>query len=427
MRAFGLFILGLAMAQGAHAANFPPGAFPTRNEHLREQVAEDPDRVLPKTSIFSAAVDMDFFKPADLGGLNEQYSANPYHGNGYWIESRFELVPVEAIRLNLKLVPWFGSSSFGYGSRAQLYALGGGSWDDKLFNTDWRFRIRMSDLGLTTFGAGILVQDHPTNGARLEFEHGDFLMRMTVDGTGALTGYGDTYDHHLGFDHDRYAIGAIFEVGDVSTNGSFPTTGYIDGKLDLGKTTVATAEFAANKRAPALLLFSETKIDTGTVTLSARPELRYYGKGFAGGFTGHTQQVYTGYDLQSQSYTNAINIFRTSDAVTVPAARVIAEWHALRVASIYLDQEIGQFNYRNAPNENYYFWDAGFRFFPSLPRKDCATVGFTNKLLTSFSPYQYVDGRTHYAPVYPTDNDNSENKPRFVHQVQIVVTLHSSF
>lgn len=191
------------------AANFP-GAFPTRNEKLREQVAQDPDRILPKTNYFSAAVDADFFKPAYVERkISERYSANPYHGNGYWIESRFERVPIESIRLNVKLIPWFGTSSFGYSARSQLFSLAAGSWEDQLFRSDWKFRFRVSDLELQTFGGGLIIQDRPVNGGRSEFEHGDILLRFTVDGTGGLTTPGDTYDHHIGLFHDRLGVGVI--------------------------------------------------------------------------------------------------------------------------------------------------------------------------------------------------------------------------
>jgi hypothetical protein len=359
--------------------------------------------------------------------MDGRYVANPYHGNGYWIETRFEFRPTDPLRLNLKLVPWFGSSSFGYAARARFFALGAGSWEDRIFDTDWTFRFRASDLGLQTYGGGLVVQDRPINGGRVEFEHGKLLYRMTVDGTGGLSGSGELYDHHIGYDDDRIGFGILFNPSPIFDREKFPTTAYLDGKAPLGKATTVRAEIAGNRNAPALRLFSETNLDTGRFRLAAKPEVRYYGSGFAGGYRGHVQQGYTGYDLQSISYTNAINIFRTSDAAFVPAARVTVEWQALRTVSVYLDQEIGAFDFRDAPDEKYYFWDAGIRLWPTLPRKDYATIGFTNKLLTAYSTYVDNIGETQLAPAFPDEFDNEANKPRFVRDVQFVVTLHSSF
>ncbi|MBS1961454.1 MAG: hypothetical protein JST04_04505 [Bdellovibrionales bacterium] len=423
------FLVSVGSPSAVRAANFP-GAFPTRNEKLHEQLEADPDRLIPRTKFFAAAVDADFFKPAYLQKVDNAYSDNPYHGNGYWMETRFEFAPTDPIRLNLKLVPWLGSSSFGYAARAELFALAGAEWDDRLFNTDWRFRFRASDLGIQSYGGGILVQDRPTNGGRVEFEHGNFAFRQTVEGTGALAVAGDLYDHHLSFMHDRIGLGVIWSPSDVSPLGEFPATGYLHAHGGIGAGTDLAGEIAGNRNAPAFRLNAETKVDTGAFRLVAKPEVRYYGRGFAGGYRGYTQQVYTGYDLQSLSYTNAINIFRTSDAAFVPAARVIAEWQAFRTVSVYLDQELGEFDYRDAPDEHYYFWDAGIRLWPTLPRRDYATIGFTNKLLTSvqnlYGPSAGTSGTVPY-PVFPNQTDSDIDKPRFVKQLQFVVTLHSSF
>ena len=103
-------ILPLLMSFTAHASTLPYFAH-TRNEELRAQVENDPQRILPKLDKFSFAADTYLYKP---WGAEKYY----YHGNGYWVNLLTEARPHADVTANLKITAYNGASSYGYARAA---------------------------------------------------------------------------------------------------------------------------------------------------------------------------------------------------------------------------------------------------------------------------------------------------------------------
>ncbi len=421
-------------------------SFPTRNDHLREQLENSPHRLLPKNKYVYWAVDAEFFymTAGNYDRTDLRYRPlNPYHGDGYWIENRLELIPIEQVRLNLKTVPYYGTMSYGYGAAAKFFLIAGLTFEDQIGESSWKYRLRVVDLGMQTFGLGTVVEERPMSGAFMEVETGDLRIRQTEDGTGTLRVSGEMYDTHVSFQDEIAYVGLLhyqrqkgfsyrsmtnfyagsrlwFQPSSIAAGSENGASSDGSGAVARDYLGVEVVKNSYNWAALAKARFSSGRNDRGRWSWVLEPSIRHYGDGFAGDLARNIEQSYTGYDLQATSYTNAINIFRLDDNVTAPALRTWTSFRLNRWSDLFVDQEIGKWMFKDRANESYHFWNIGMRFYPIRERNDYFSFSMSNKLLTAYNPSTSQS-------VLPDQADEEANKPRFVENTHFVVTVHGSF
>lgn len=170
------FLLCLSIAFDQAYAGY---ASPRPNHDLRQELEGDPDRLIPSFEYFSFAVDGE----AWLRALGVQ---DFYHGVGAWLQIRSEVRPHPFFTINVRTIPYWGSSSEGYAEPGGLYSLIGltGVWPEPMLGA--KLKIRIIDIERQTYGAGLLVQDRETNGAFVEWAWEHHRFRLVGDSTGAL-------------------------------------------------------------------------------------------------------------------------------------------------------------------------------------------------------------------------------------------------
>lgn len=279
----------------------------------------------------------------------------------------------------------------------------------------------MSDLGLQTFAQGLLIEERPMNGGALKLRHGSFTFENAVDGFGAFNEAGDFYFSHASFKNGLLGFGFYSFEREKYYAADMSTALFIDSLIKFDEISSVGFELARNRASFAGILRGDYNLNPSWVQFRAQPSLRYYGKDFSGSLKNNIQQNYSGYDLQDISYDNPINIFRTDDNVVVPSLRTRMKFKVGSSFEFFIDEEIGEFRYRNSPNEFFSFFNTGVHILPVKNREDYASIEFTNKLLN------VVGAAPTYTPVYPNEKDARLNEPRFARQTQIIFKVHSRF
>jgi len=375
MRAWALALSCTLILVRFEAVASYPSARP--NHDLREELAEDHERLIPSFEHFSFAVDGDSW----LRGLSTQ---DFYHGVGYWLQLRSEARPSPYFAVNARTIAYSGSSSEGYGNPTGFYSLVGltGVWPERIFGA--RLSARIVDLERQTLGEGLLVQNREMNGALVSLVHEAYTFKLRGDSTGALV-YGDDFlNPELTLWEGWIGGGAGFwtqseRQSDLTRNRDpyyYLTSAQRWGAFGYG------VEVGRRARAGAGLIQLSYVDRSPQLLLKGRLEYRNYQAGFGKDLTRQIEHQYVSYDQYDKPFTDAMNVFVHGDDAQVSALNLDVEYklsHRWRVESL---NEVGQFDFDGGKDRRYYFYRVGASICPLPDREDRVTLFVSNKVLS---------------------------------------------
>jgi hypothetical protein len=368
-----LFIVAASLPVIAQASY--PSAKP--NENLKEEIQGDPNRFIPSSEHFTFAVDGDTWFRA----LGRQ---DFYHGFGYWMQARSEVRASSYFKLNARTIFFSGSSSNGYSNPVGFYNLIGlTGFLPPIAGV--RVSARGVDLGRQSIGAGLLVQDREMNGALIKMEGEWFSFRILGDSTGSLVSGDDVVNPEMRLFQGWLGGGiGIWKSGKEESGlprnrGSYV---YAFSAHPFGDIYSYALEFGQREKANGALVNLAAAKSLGRFDFRTKLEYRYYGKNFGKDFVRQIEHQYISYDQYDKAYTNAMNVFVADDDAQIYAAHLDVLFklsHEWRLESL---NEIGRFDFRNARDDNYYFYRAGISYCPVHDRDDCMSFFGSNKVLT---------------------------------------------
>jgi len=365
-----LLILPLAKAQ------YPSAKV---NSNIREEVADQPDRLIPVTEHFALAIDGDAF----FRGLGRD---DYYHGLGYWLQARSEARVIDQFRLNMRSIFFAGSSSYGYARPSGYYQLLGLTAEfpgSILGGTLW---MRALDLDRQTAGAGLVIQDKEFNGALLRWTLNDHTFIIRADSTGIFRAADDTYNPEILFFSGLIGAGGIIwpsGIGEDHLSKMRDPHLYLFSRQDYDCFSYAL-EYGTRGSGDAEMIMLGAKKSLGDFTGELNVEGRHYSKAFGSTFAGRVHSQYISYDQYDKDYTNLSNIWVRDESVNVFAAHLNLWWklsHRWRVHSL---NESGQFNYQDSGTSAYYYFRQGVEICSgNYNRDDCVSLFFSNKVLAN--------------------------------------------
>ncbi len=368
------FLLALPRADAQY-----PSAKP--NAGIREEVANDSDRLIPVTEHFAFAIDGDAY----FRGLGRD---DYYHGEGYWLQARSEAMVSEHFRVNMRSIFFSASSSYGYAAPSGYYQLLGltGEFPDKILGgTLW---IRALDLDRQTAGAGLVIQDKEFNGAILRWTLGESAFVLRADGTGIFRASDDTYNPEVTLLSGLIGTGGIFWPSGIDEDHLTKVRDphlYLFSRQSYDWFSYAL-EYGTRGSGDAEMLMLGAKSSAADLSGELRLEGRHYSKAFGSTFAGRVHSQYVSYDQYDKDFTNLSNIWVRDDSVNVFAAHLNLWWHMSHRWRFHSLNESGQFNYQDSGTMAYYYFRQGVEFCPGKDnRDDCVSVFFSNKVLANSS------------------------------------------
>jgi len=416
MRVLGLALLSVFFASRSSAyLEYAP------NDHVMEEIYEEPYRILPHSDHYAFAIDGDFFKPVFSGGDNsDYYRYDFYHGNGYWVSLRSEFKPVDRLTLNLKLNFTQGTSSNGPTFLALIIPMVGVTYEENFLGFD--MIARLSDIGRQTIGTGIFIEQKETNGGYFIAKKGEFNAKVMVDGTGSFTLDGGIiateFSMFSGF------VGVSNYLQETATVVQPPAVTYtIFSKHDFKDGFGYGAEAAFNSNAQAALLYLKYENTWwNQLRLFVKPQFRYYGHGILGNLPGNVENNYVSYDQNDKPFTNVSDIFSFGDQVKTYSTQANLEYAFNKFYRVFSENEWVDYLYQSPSKQTYceIFYRAGVKFFPFHPREDNFALLVGNKYLIA-STTTPAGGRTYSQPNFP----DLENRPLFVKQLYFMINFET--
>ncbi len=354
---------------------------PRKNHDLANDLKNDSNRTIQKFEMADFAIDAETWMRSI--GLDTQ---DFYHGVGYWIQARAEIRPNPFLAVNSRTILYSGSSSEGYASPTGLYSLIGfsGTWPEQIFNST--LKIRIVDLERQNVGSGLLVQDREMNGALVQLSNELYTLRLLGDSTGALVYKDDLVNAEFSSFEGWLGVGAAYWTQGKSQAGLAinrdPYFYLISSQSFLDDRLLYSLEAGERNRKNAGLISLSYMDQQDDLTLKSKIEYRIYKVGFGKDFVGQIENQYISYDQYDKSYTNAMNVFTSSDSADVYALHLDVHYRMNSRWKIETLNELGLFNYSdNQADISYYFYRAGFSYCPIMNRDDCVTIFSSNKVL----------------------------------------------
>ncbi len=345
-----------------------PPLLPTsmQNSQLREQLESETDRVLPKTEYFSFAID-------GLAYLRSTGDREFYHGVGYWAQVRTEAQMNPKFRANLRTLLYAGSVSYGYASPSnQFHILGLTGEFDGPFESQGK--LRALDLERQTWGQGILVEDKEMNGLWLQFQTSEAEVNMRVNGTGTFYISDDTYNTELAL-WDGKLRGGLIEWSEAEV--SLPYLG-VDFSGDVFSLKAEGIEY---KDTRASLVKLGMSFEENFWTMQCNLVSRQYSNGFLDLFVGKIQHEYISFDQYNKRMNNALNILSYDNHVQASSLNLLFDYAVTDQYKIYIDSEVGIFDFQDRDDRKYGFYRAGVAYFPFVPRQDIVQFYVSNKVM----------------------------------------------
>ena len=373
------------------------------NRNLQEEVESHAFRILPRSAQYSLAIDGDFFKPVLIGERNyEYYHYDTNHGNGYWLDLRSEIKPVQNLVLNLKATLTQGTTSNGPTYIAVVVPRAGLTYRVRNFlGMDWE--TRLSDIDRQTVGTGLFVEMKETAGGYIQATRGDFDARIMVDGTGSFGLDGGLIDFEPRFKNGL--IGASVLIQEVDIDAHPPqVTGTIYSKHEFEGGLGYGVEWGVNPRSNAGLAYLTWNAEGEHWKVGLKPQFRYYGKSIMGDYARNFNHNYISYDQNDKPFTSFLDILsQGGDHVETYSGQVNLEYRFNRFYRIYAENELFDYRYHDSPEVSGIFFRAGLRFFPFHEREDEFGILVGNKYLissTSLAPNDPTS-RTYLLPNQP--------------------------
>lgn len=383
-----------------------------RNENLKEELDQQPYRVLPHNDVYSFALDAEIYKPY-FPTDNPIYETDYNHGAGYWLDFRSEVKVKNSLIFNSKLVFTEGTSSFGPIEKSVILPFIGFSYQN-YYNENHGVRMRIIDMGRMTIGNGLIIEQKDTNGGRLSYFFGEHELSFLVDATGSFRIDGGIYAFLFHERNDQYGMYTLLqeEIG-FHYLPIFSIYGNADLMKEGPKSWTGGAELALNREGESFsgLLFTQYEDQWGAFKYHFKPQVRYYGRGLIGNVPGHLEQGYVAYEQNDKPYTTLMNIFTIDDHVLVGALQTRLDYQFNSFYSAFLDSEVMDAHYYDVGTFFYPFYKLGMEF--SLLNGDQCKVGFFtgNKFLTTSDTFSGATGLL--AMTLPNQN-HTENKPLFL-------------
>ncbi len=387
------FVFLNAFSFSAHSLDYP-SALP--NNNLEEEIQNEPDRMIPKSSWFSAAVDGHTYLRA-LG------TKDFYHGVGYWIQGRTEFRPHDFFRLNVRSIFYSGSISGGYTEPTGQYHLVGlyGQWPELVLGG--KLEGRTMDIERQTIGQGLMIEEKEMAGVWFKWSRNGHSVRLLGEGTGGLLLDDDLYNLEINLFEGYFALGVLgWKAGNQSgLPRNRDSLYYLSSAHEIASSGVGYFLEAGSRNSKfAGLVGLKSENTFGRLRVKSRIQSRNYEDGFADQFVGSIEHVYVSYDQYDKRFTNAANVFVLDDEVEVHSLVLDMEYELNEKCFLQSKNETGVFDYENGPDTNFYYYRAGITFFPLANRKESFTIFSSNKVLTDS-----------YAR--PPDNRSLVNRPLF--------------
>lgn len=292
----------------------------TVNFDLAPQIENDPNRTLPQGPNYSLAGDLKFF-------WNISKPEMDYYHSGFWLNMFGEYRPLERMRLNLKLVAFNPSNSYGYNSPARVMPFLSAYYTESFFNSRLKGELVGFDLDRQTLAAGLLIDEKEMSGMIWRISVSDFRLSWIKPGTGVFNYEGDGSIQKLDFLNDLFGVYGAWlslpedETKAVSSDGDsqqvyrspyeFPWTSFV-GVFSIWKHSsglfTALEACQRNTKAKAYLervgFAWKHDILAGDVWV----EHRQYDHEFFLHITGHTDQDYLTVEDRDKKFTNPMNI-----------------------------------------------------------------------------------------------------------------------
>ena len=350
------------------------------NHFLREQIIDDPSRVLPRNNYFIGSVDGHlFFRPGQT---------SYYHG-GYWIDNFIEISPNENLRFNGRVTLLNPAASYGVTSDSSIHHFLGVTWRDNLqtiglFDAD--FTGIFFDLDRQTLGAGLTLQDKEMSGLLTDVEKGSFRFRFILDGTGGYNIRGDVLYMQIDWWDNLAGISAYsYEGGQQGFISLFSTHQY----KHLGH----FLEISSRNGAMAYLAGIEMPYKRSWLTIESKLQTRGYGKDYAKGIKRQIEQDYLSIEQEDKDFTDSMNIFVIDDDVLVHAAKVNVRVNLHSKFGLMNNNEFAVFDYNNFNIKKYYFYKIGLFLCPRANNNECGEVFYSNKMTAAFANPKINDSR----------------------------------
>jgi hypothetical protein len=406
-----LILLLLLFCDPAHAFfQYAP------NRDLRKELEGKAFRVLPRSGTFALALDGDFFKPVFLNPGNlDYYREDFYHGNGYWLDLRGEVQPVENLLLNLRTTFTQGTTSNGPTLNALVIPRLGLTYRQNGFlGVQWESRL--GDIDRQTLGSGIFFEMKEMAGGYIKASSGDFTARLVVDGTGGFTLDGGVAA--LEVLYQGGLLGATVMMLEQEVGYRPPQfTGTLLSKGTIFEGLGYRAEAGGNTNGFAALAGLDYNLVLDSFRIYLKPQYRHYGRKLFGDLAGAINQTYVGYDQNDKPFATALNIFAYGDNVEAASSQAGVEYRVNHFYGIYAASELFSFNFNDRSDVSGVFYRAGFRFFPFHDREDEFGFHVGNQYLIASTLGD--GGRTTSAP----NQVDFENKPLFMQQTYWMINF----
>jgi len=359
----------------------------TVNEDLHEQIAEDPERVLPSTDLLAAAVDLHGLwrvVPGERYGL-----AFPglYH-SGIWLDVYAEARPFEDVEANLRLSLVNPGSSYGIVDTAEVVP-----WPSVSWRPTWRlvhFGARFFDLGRQTLGAGLVVQDQEGSGLLTEARWRALRVRRYWFGTNTFNLEGDLWT--LGGDLWTDTLG----VWGFRTRRDYSDLGlslYSAHPLSSGLTPLAEIAVRFGHLA-GMVGLRYARDDGAWWAGGATVQGRFYDAGFADDLVGRMSHDYLAPEQELYDFVRADNLFVYSDGVVLAAGRAWAVVRPVPWVHMRADGEYARPWWdepRDKPDD-WLFWRFDAIACARAPDNICLDVFYSNRMTSAvYLPLEHPD------------------------------------
>jgi hypothetical protein len=372
-----LLILWTATSFGETAKVSEYGYPWARNNHdLCEELIQQTDRKVPISDWFCAAGDGDVY-------LRTLGSEEFYHGIGHWVQLRAQVQASEHVAINLRSLLYSGSISYGYTRPLGFYNLLGFSsrWPEEFFGGT--LQARAMDLGRQTIATGLLLQERETAGIALDWQRGDFEIKVLGDGTGGLLLADDLKNYELNWLNGALGIGFIEWTEGNRGNPPFRHPAkYVYS--DYAWTDTWSTAFEVNARNDAVAALARItahfKFEIGN--LLVRLEGRDLQNGWGDQFVQRIEHMYTSYDQYDKRVMNTSNILTVDDDAQAASLDINL---AFKIGDHYEAQFLNEgtsFKFANAPTMNLFFYRWGLAYVPKVDQSEALILFLSNKVLT---------------------------------------------
>jgi hypothetical protein len=435
-RAFILSLLlglsaGLALAQPA-----PRGFFERDrliNEDLRDQVAADDARILPRGESYTLALDSHFFY------RSYRFSASPalYHG-GFWIAPFLEYRPTASVAFNFKVPVFNPAYSYGVVSTTRVHPFVGFTWSRRYpveriealpeWNArrflDWDLKLRLFDLDRQTLGAGLTLEEKEMSGLEFLARKDIYRFRFIQDGTGGYTIAGDLQYAQLDVLDDLLGV-SVMHTHVAGT--AIPT---LYSAHQLWQHYLYRAEFSSVGASRAWMVGLQYRrrwaLPFAGLAFRLKGQHRDYGEGWAnhlfngiesaafsfGGTpssptTATVEPDYLSVEQEDKPFTNSQNVFVGGLAAHVDSLELELQLEPWDGWVFFSQNEVSRFEYSGAASRNDYFYRQGLRLYVNDNGNEAIEFVYSNKSIDAQDMPDASDGftRTEFrdAPFYGVD------------------------